>query len=457
MTILLPQSAVFDYLQAEYEAEWLGEFFVLPDEFAAMLSNRSLVVYGGSGSGKTALRLAFAERRLQPGEAPERLLVSWQPTPEIRADGTQTAQACFDQILREWAWTVLRVLGREPARFTAAPLYVQNDVRYFVQLWIPESQTDADLILSRLSEDATSEGQEVQHTILLQPARPLPPMSEERLIAELVQVTQKLGFGAIWVLADRLERLSVSAPDQINATLKSFFSMLPLFEHPALAVKLVAPPEFEPAITSSSGIARRRIAQYHLRWSEKQLEAIVARRIALLVGQPAFDLEQMYERGALLRWLAEAGSTPFEWLERIRPLAQFYAQRGLTTPIDRSEWLRFAGKPLQKLRIDLATNRVFVGNQEIRDIQATPYRLLLHLYTHRERICTRSELYHLAHRGRVNEPRNPGDKEYESPKEYESALTNAILRLREAIEPDPRNPMFVVTIRGRGVKLEHAM
>jgi DNA-binding response OmpR family regulator len=36
-------------------------------------------------------------------------------------------------------------------------------------------------------------------------------------------------------------------------------------------------------------------------------------------------------------------------------------------------------------------------------------------------------------------------------------LDNAILRLRRIIEPDPRRPIYILTDRGWGVKLEHAI
>ena len=40
-------------------------------------------------------------------------------------------------------------------------------------------------------------------------------------------------------------------------------------------------------------------------------------------------------------------------------------------------------------------------------------------------------------------------------KEFEGTLDTALWRLRGAIEPDPKDPLYVVTRRGQGVRLEN--
>jgi DNA-binding response OmpR family regulator len=59
--------------------------------------------------------------------------------------------------------------------------------------------------------------------------------------------------------------------------------------------------------------------------------------------------------------------------------------------------------------------------------------------------------------GRTEEPRTHDDHGWEDPNAWSNVLDNAILRLRRIIEPDPRRPIYILTDRGWGVKLEHAI
>jgi len=36
---------------------------------------------------------------------------------------------------------------------------------------------------------------------------------------------------------------------------------------------------------------------------------------------------------------------------------------------------------------------------------------------------------------------------------YDSAIEKLVSRLRKKIEPDPSNPRYIITVRGRGYKL----
>ena len=94
-----------------------------------------------------------------------------------------------------------------------------------------------------------------------------------------------------------------------------------------------------------------------------------------------------------------------------------------------------------------------MGHRQVQGLPETEWAILEYLYQHRERICTRDELYHKAHLSTSGSNQTIGRF---LPKEYEGALNNALLRLRQAIEPDPKDPLFIVTHRGKGVKLEHA-
>jgi len=90
------------------------------------------------------------------------------------------------------------------------------------------------------------------------------------------------------------------------------------------------------------------------------------------------------------------------------------------------------------LRMDQAQHRVWVGGEQI-ELTAMEFDLLAFLMTHPGRVFTRLELLE-AVRGET----------YES---FERSVDSHIKRLRQKIEPDPRNPRFVLTVFGVGYKL----
>ena len=101
--------------------------------------------------------------------------------------------------------------------------------------------------------------------------------------------------------------------------------------------------------------------------------------------------------------------------------------------------------------VDEEQRRVVVGHRQIQDIPEIEWAILRYLYQHRERICSREELYHKAHLPVSGA--SQADQHF-FPKEYGGALNNALMRLRQAIEPAPNAPLFIVTHKGKGVKLE---
>jgi DNA-binding response OmpR family regulator len=159
----------------------------------------------------------------------------------------------------------------------------------------------------------------------------------------------------------------------------------------------------------------------------------------------------------IVGWLRDSGGAlPRQWLDLGRRLLDMYQGQGAARPLAASDWRRVARERPHILRVDLKAERVFVDNQEIRDISPGSFKLLRYLYIHRDRICTRSELYYYVVRDFSQEPRSPDDSGYEDPKEYAGLLDSQIWRLRKEIEPDSSRPIFVNVVRRRGVRLEQA-
>ena len=95
--MILPPSpaSMFATPTAEQES-WLSEVFVRQPVFEQLMDTTSTIVYGASGSGKTALRLS-----LQQAPPDQVLVVPWSPEPitEMTA-GTPLAQAALRQAIQ---------------------------------------------------------------------------------------------------------------------------------------------------------------------------------------------------------------------------------------------------------------------------------------------------------------------------------------------------------------------
>lgn len=72
--------AAFDSLRAEDEP-WLNRCFIPPPHIEQISGDRSVIVFGGPGSGKTTLN-QFLKRLCLDGQGtPMRLVAEWTPSP----------------------------------------------------------------------------------------------------------------------------------------------------------------------------------------------------------------------------------------------------------------------------------------------------------------------------------------------------------------------------------------
>jgi DNA-binding winged helix-turn-helix (wHTH) protein len=101
-----------------------------------------------------------------------------------------------------------------------------------------------------------------------------------------------------------------------------------------------------------------------------------------------------------------------------------------------------------KLRVDVRSGKVFRGKQQLENLPNLQFRLLKYLYLNRDRICEKNEIalavYDLNY-----------DVQYNL-RSIEQDISKLISRLKVSIEIDNSNPIYIITIRGRGYKLENA-
>lgn len=448
-----------DALAAEREPHLQPAVFVEPPQYAAYAGMRSFVVFGDSGSGKTALRLALM-RRVAPADAPPtHLVVQWQPDLVEGVQGSPAVRLFVRQALEACAATLLTTFARHPYLFHNAPPTAQTAAHWCIQTFAGQDQHHLLAVIEE--EGGSAEGVSLSRHLITDPASPAlhADAAEQRIIALLTTTLQRMGMRGVWVMVDGFEPWLHSAAPALSDLLLAILSTLELFDLNGFAIKMFAPRLLEPIITGSWGAIKGRVDLYTLSWTPDQLAQITERHIAAKIGRPQTMLGDLCAADRdVYAWLQRyGGSTPRGWLKLIRPLVDTFLASGASQPLSRDAWRVVQRTNPPRLSIDLATDRVFIGDAEVSGLQPRPYRLLRYLYENRTRRVPRSELYYRAYQGLAEEPRAHDDRGWEDPADWNNVLDNALLRLRKIIEPDPRHPVYILTDRGWGVKLENVI
>lgn len=93
-----------------------------------------------------------------------------------------------------------------------------------------------------------------------------------------------------------------------------------------------------------------------------------------------------------------------------------------------------------KLTIHVPTHTIMVGERKIAHQAPLVFNLLVYLYDHAGEVCRRDQIIQAL---------------YHSDQEdiNDSALDNLVKRARQAIEPEPKKPRYLITCRGSGFSL----
>ncbi len=446
----------FEQLRAEYEEDWLEEVFIEPDEMAGMISGRSVLVFGADGAGKTALAIMLARQAQRAEDGRPQLVVHWYPTVSEKRPSDLRVQEDFrDQVLDACALALMRYLGQNPARFPASKWHQETVVWLIYQYLLG----DKELMLSRMERECTPDGLALLSNILGRQARevfsPSQPLPE--ILKELIYTLRELGLSGVWVIVDELTASLESNPEALLATFQSLFSTLALFEVVGFSIKAIVPSQIKDSLLFSSGSIRRRFATHDLKWSDELLAGMVERRLALALGRADIRLKDLSKvrPDELLDWLKKyGGSSPRGWLKLTRKLADAYLAQGQQA-LNEAEWIKVSRQLLPPLRVDAQTGQVFLGDGLVTDLQPAAYKMLEYLYRHPKRRCTREELYYRMYLGKDHEPR-PFEDGWTPRKSWNRIIDTTIHRLRQALEPDPKHPVYVITDRGkRVVRLEN--
>jgi hypothetical protein len=277
----------------------------------------------------------------------------------------------------------------------------------------------------------------------------------EQVITEALIGIKEIGLNGIWIIEDGFEGWAEVDPDSLILHLRSFLSALVLFEQSGLKFKFVFPANLESQIKKVRGATSRRIISFRLEWDSNLLQQIAEKRLALAWNRETSSILDLCNAPGFLNWMERTCNTPRQWLEQLNPLINHYMKNQLKKPIDENTWKKLRFEKLPELWINESGHNMKVGGREIAldEISPQEYSVLRHLYQHIGEVIGKDGLYFLGYLGLSYIPREPDDKNYASPSEYTGLIDTIIYRLRQAIEPDPSNPVLLQTVRGHGIKL----
>jgi hypothetical protein len=437
---------VFAVQNAEQEP-WLEQVFIQPEEYDRYASNRSAIIFGAPGSGKTALRLALAR------EAGEHILVvPWSPNPpekETDACGTPLLNLVMKQALQACAETIVLKSGMS-ARYAQANGWVSDSLRWFLQNYLPfgpefyiQSQAFG------LKDD------EIKWYMDLF-ARPAQNIMDESLgnqarIRLLLATLKRAGFEKLWLMIDGLEKWPAGSTGCIDEMLDSIFSTLAVFENPDLVFKFFLPESMKDALEKTAGVERHRVETFTLKWDAARLESVLAKRLAFLCSDQDLSRSVLCSDPEFAKWLSTyGGSKPRAWLKLAKPIVDAWQRAG--TALKPEEWRAIAASHAPQLRLDSKGRQVWVGERSVLINSPTEFRILMYLYENRERVCNMEELYYHCIAELNGIPEKDDAKRIDKVV-WRRALDTTLWRIRQKLEPDPEHPVYLQTRPRQGYQL----
>lgn len=437
----------FQSLQAE-EEPWVVDCYIPPPQFDFMTVERSVVVFGAPGSGKTALaRALFAAGQTNW------LMVEWLDThlrvPSNAAGGAGTPG---QRMLAFTALALARRLAAESDRYTKAGPDIQAMLHWFIHGHFPAKVEWVD----RLVTEGTASSRDLVRSFLLDD--PLPMLSDttsprERL-AWLIEDLRRIGLKGIWAVADGSGNQG-DAPSVVAELLDAVW----IFKIPGLTLKLILPDDYQNMVFDSEAIKQNSFDHYALKWAlvdsesdedvprVEQLIAIVEARIALALGLDQFNLTQLCQDRRLIQWLYRIGGvSPKGWLTVVRPLAKSYIDQATSKrrPLTPEQWKDIRRSLPVQIRLAQG-GMVIVGFRAVEGLSETESRILTHLLTQRPHLVSRDELYRQVFPNQEATGRGDLDR---------APIDTALSRLRKALEPLPGESKLFVTQRNRGVRID---
>lgn len=271
-------------------------------------------------------------------------------------------------------------------------------------------------------------------------------------IKEFIDLLRFLGFDAAYVLVDRVDELPGTSgrPQSGVDLLQPLLNDLVLMELPHLAFKFFLPAEMQSGVKAI--VRTDRITSHYVTWSDDDLHRLLETRLRVFSDDRIESLSQVSKMGLKDmddRLVEQAAGSPRNLIR----LGEFIFSEHCRLPvedrieIDAKDWHRALRRYWSELglSVDAVSGRVTVAGRELPADELTPreYEVIQFLYENAGRLCTKSEIAE-----KIYGPKAEADVSSD-------AIDQAVSRLRKKIEPSDE-PLFVVTIPGKGYRLDHA-
>lgn len=449
MTNASSNESLFNTLKAENEP-WLGEVFTSLPVFERLREEHSTILYGDVGSGKTALRL---ELKKQGGE--NIFTALWLPEPvlETPTTGTALAHQAMRQVLRACVESLI-IDGDLPQRLREPSSHIASALQWFLRNYLP---FDATFYIQSQADRMTQD--EIRWYLKLLEQSLSSVVSEQNNFKDqirlLLMILRPAKYERLWLAIDGLERWTPrQAGEQATALLDAILSTLVIFDVKGVAFKFFIPTSLKGILHETSGVERHRAEEVQLAWSTENLQTMLEKRIAYALSSKKVSLNSLYEGSEFLSWLKEyGGNSPRDWLRFTAPLLPEFQRHGKRlNATQMSEFIRQHPAPL---RLHRERREVWLGKKCISIGSATEFRVLECLFAKPENICSLEELYYFA-QAELDAVPGGGDPQWVPQKTWRGAMDTLIWRLRQRIEPNPKEPLYLITHHGKGLELLHA-
>lgn len=448
--------SVFSTKKAEEEAWLFQHAFVSPPDFEFLKGDQSVVLFGESGTGKTASCLTLEQYGLGTSN---RLIVHWHPQASENIIEMSTALAIgqLKDILHACARTFSEKLSNDLSIILKATPATQEYLVWFLKYFIGTHN-----LIDILPASVSKKDKEQLQALADRFSSNLLGDQPDMMIAatEFTKSMKSIGFSMIWIMVDGITWFTENQRTNAINSLHSILSTLKLFEIPYLCYKMVLPREIEADLVDAIAITRDRAMVFRIAWDKRLLRNIIERRLALAAGKGA-SFEHIYDADEICSWLEACGGlNPRGWLEYFRPVFSAYwdvISNEKPRKLSKAEWVSARKRSSLHLKFDPEMNQVRVGMGEVKILSPEVGAIFSYLYKNKGRYCTKKELYYKAYVPFIA----PEDKVKEVgeqlalAKEYDDLINTVIYRIRQAVEPNPKDkePVFVTTKRDVGVRL----
>ena len=476
---------------AEREAErerLLPTYFIAGPHYSDMLGDlrdpRTSILFADRGCGKTAYRLMIAQecRPARP-DSPVLAATYTKFSRVLRvASGNPTDVTLEDhleEVVRSIISSLLEELEARPEPFLMnAPEETKSFVRALVQRYIPKSLYPSGLrkTLQRIagkeqkvSWDEMWQSNEPRHLSMWLLDTPLAmsrvarfwvrlyetvpgdlPNSHKATLEDLTEALPELDIDGVYLLVDELdENQELLSPKALSSFLEPLMSDWNLMKMPGLGIKFFLPRESMRSLTKRESIRWDRLPVYVLEWDDVLLRQLLQDRLGAFSDGSVRSLDAFSEIPVDKTLIRESWGRPRTLILLGDLLLKHAFKLSRDEPLIPASALdeaieEFRGRYpilLPHLRLDEQTGEVFIGSQRVPEkITETEFKALTHLYRNAGRLVGRGELV---------------DAAFGTRKTITDQAVDAMMsRLRRKIEPDPSRPMYLITVRGRGYRLE---